>query len=361
VYLSMTVWQQQPGQRRARLQGLLILLAGAAVLAFAAAHQVGDGEPQRFLATLAPLQEKLQRLRASYVWISLWGATYLPYYLGAGVVLAAACARIWRRAPVDLRWFLVGLPAAGVVSVPLSWLLLEQAHLALIPQWQPLRALLFVVLMLQFAAAVAGVFAAQARRIVESAAWFAVAVLPALAPRWDVPWPWTRVAVLVLLAALAAMALWFRSHQSRLAPAWIALAALSGFAVVPGVVMANHGRFRTLELDQLSAWARAATPPDSVFLFADAGRNQAPGVFRAEALRAVYVDWKGGGQVNYLREFGEQWWFRWQQTAGTGFRPEDLPKYNALGIQYVVLARSHRLATGAPAFENARYVVYSVR
>ena len=42
------------------------------------------------------------------------------------------------------------------------------------------------------------------------------------------------------------------------------------------------------------------------------------------AYAAVYVELEeGGGQVNYLKDFGEQWWFRWQQTMAKGFAPED--------------------------------------
>jgi hypothetical protein len=110
-------------------------------------------------------------------------------------------------------------------------------------------------------------------------------------------------------------------------------------------------------LAQLAGWARSGTARDSVFLFADAGRALESGIFRSEALRAVYVDWKGGGQVNYLRDFAEQWWFRWQQTLAREFKPENLSRSDALGIQYVVLQPENRL--GRPAvFENARYLVY---
>jgi hypothetical protein len=49
-----------------------------------------------------------------------------------------------------------------------------------------------------------------------------------------------------------------------------------------------------------------------VFLFADRGKSLDSGIFRSEALRAIYVDWKGGGQVNYLPEPGLEWWSRWQ-------------------------------------------------
>src|SRR6185369_12523123 len=133
----------------------------------------------------------------------------------------------------------------------------------------------------------------------------------------------------------------------------VALAAFLAVPLAGGIV--NYPALHTAELRQLAVWARSSTPADSVFLFPGAGRALQPGVFRSEALRAVYVDWKGGGQVNYLSAFGEQWWFRWQQAAG----PIDLPKYNGLGITHIVLESPNRLPRPA-LFENSRYFVYAV-
>ena len=103
----------------------------------------------------------------------------------------------------------------------------------------------------------------------------------------------------------------------------------------------------------------SSTPQDAVFLFPDAARSLDPGIFRAEALRAVYVDWKSGGQANYLQDFGDEWWSRWQQTMAHRFTPADLPKYEALGIGYMVLQSPNRLPQPA-LFDNAKYAVISV-
>ena len=107
---------------------------------------------------------------------------------------------------------------------------------------------------------------------------------------------------------------------------------------------------------QLSAWARAHTDRDAVFVFPGAGRSLAPGIFRSDAQRAVYVDWKGGGQVNYLKDLGEQWWFRWRQTRD--FQPADLPQYAASGIGYVVLALP---LPRTAQFQNSSYLVYQLK
>jgi hypothetical protein len=161
--------------------------------------------------------------------------------------------------------------------------------------------------------------------------------------------------LVVALAALTALAVW---RTPRFAP----IAAVVAFFAIPtlgGVV--NYPRLHTPELAQLSAWASASTPQDAVFLFPDAARGLDPGMFRSEALRAVYVDWKAGGQANYLKEFGEEWWSRWQQTMARGFSPANLPQYRALGIAYVVLLQAKNHLPQTAAFENAKYAVYAVR
>jgi len=137
--------------------------------------------------------------------------------------------------------------------------------------------------------------------------------------------------------------------------------ALVAFFLIPtlGAVSA-YPHLHTPELTQLSAWARSSTPRDAVFLFADAGKQLPPGIFRAEAQRAVYVDWKGGGQVNYLTGFAQQWCSRWSQMMAAPYAPQDVSRYRSLGIDYVVLSPPHRLPERAPVFENSRYVAYQL-
>jgi hypothetical protein len=277
-------------------------------------------------------------MRAAYCWVSTWPFDTILRHLLIFVALAAACARLWRRMTLELRVFLLVLPVLGLLSMPVSWLLLEHWKWGLVPQLQPMRALLFLTLAMQFATAAAG---AVARRRWEAAAWFAVAYAVPL-----LPLNWTAAALALALGAATSLA------GTRFAPA-VALAAFFAIPAIGGVV--NYPRLHTTELAQLSDWARANTLQDAVFLFPDAGRGLAPGIFRSEALRAVYVDWKGGGQVNYLREFGDDWWFRWQQTMARGFRPEDMAKYGGLGINYVVLRKR---TSAVPVFENAAFAVY---
>jgi hypothetical protein len=97
-----------------------------------------------------------------------------------------------------------------------------------------------------------------------------------------------------------------------------------------------------------------------MFLFPDAGREIYPGVFRAKAIRAVYTDWKAGGQVNYHRSFADEWWERWRTTMVPKFTPARLPPYSSMGIDYIVVKRGNAIEGRAAAFENAKFAVYGV-
>ena len=242
----------------------------------------------------------------------------------------------------------LGLAALGVLTMPLSWLLLEQFHWGLVPQMQPLRALLFLTLGMQFVTATAGARALGSRRPAEAFVWFALAYLLPLEPVLTGPFVWKRIALALALAAVTALA---GVRWSAAWPVGVAVAAFFAIPMLGGVV--NYPQLHTPDLAQLSAWARGHTERDAVFVFPGNNRSAAPGIFRSEALRAVYVDWKGGGQVNYLKDLGEQWWFRWRQIRN--FQPADLPQYAATGINQVVLQKP---LPRPPRFQNSSYSVY---
>ncbi|HLK67672.1 MAG TPA: DUF6798 domain-containing protein [Bryobacteraceae bacterium] len=350
VFLLLLIW-------RKKLAALAPLACAAVVLAEAVAAQAGgagSAEAQTFFSRLSPLQEQLQHMRTAYVWISSWPPGLIPHYLIVSAILLAAFLRVRRDLPQDLQILLLGLPAVGLASMPISWMLLEHFRWSLVPQVQPMRALLFVVLCMQFLAAVAATYALKQRRIVEGFVWFTAGFLPPLHILFTASIAWRTAVLALVLGALMTLA---ARMDGRLALA-VAIAAFFAIPSVGGVV--NYPRLHTPELAQLSEWARNSTSPDAVFLFPDAGHGLSPGIFRSEALRAVYVDWKGGGQVNYLRDFGEQWWFRWQLTMANGFRPDDLLKYAGLGVRYIVLKPPHRLPR-TPLFENPQYLVYEAR
>jgi len=345
---------------RHRLWTLAPLAGAVLVLGIAASAQAGGGEAQTFFTRLTPDLEKLQRMRASYNWISdaqAWPRSLIVHYIVVFGVLLAAFARLRREAGFELRLFLLGLPALGMLSLPASWLLLDHWRWALVPQVQPMRCILFVTLFGQLLTAVAGIRAAAKRRPLEAVAWLAAAYLPPIQPVITQNFTLRGADVALALAAVAWLAAWLVTAGK---PAALAL-GLAAYFAIPGLAgVSNYTELRTRELEQLSTWARSATSRDAVFHFADSGKSLDPGIFRAEAERAVYVDWKGGGQVNYLAGFAAQWWFRWQQTRQNHFRPRDLPKYGALGIGYIVVPPKDRLPGRMPVYESAQYLAYAL-
>lgn len=340
--------------RERRFRALAPLACAIAILLLAVHFQPGIRERQDLFARLDPALEKLQKMRAGYNWVSSWWRNMLPHYL---LLYAGALAAAWRlrkSAGTALQWLMFGMPLAGILSVPLSWILLEGLKWSLIPQIQPTRALLFVTAFAMILGAAAGCAAARDKRHVEAFAWFVLAYLAPVNARIFQFNGWNRVAVVAALAALACVSLRVR----RFVPA---LAALTAFFAIPiaGKVV-NYPMLHSPELGRLSQWARVSTPVSSVFLFADSDKGLLPGIFRSEGLRAVYVDWKGGGQVNFLPDFAAEWWSRWQNAMSTPFDPDAIGRYAGLGIDYLVLTPKNRLPGAAPVFQNSKFLVYAL-
>lgn len=369
VYFVLTLWPAKPAIMSRRILGLAPMLAGVLVLFVLSRAQQGASEPQGFFARIGPELESIQRIRAPYNWISLWPGYWIAQYLFLWALSLAAFWRVRRHVTQDLKFFLLGLPLFGALMMPLSYLLLERLKWSAIPQIQPARAVLFIVALAVVLAAVAAFQAAGQRRYGECVAWlvpvFAVPahtrVLQILLPDPSIPLIRTRLAIILGLAALTALAAWAVASERRwaLAP-WVVAIALP-FFVLPGWgQMQNYRPLETAELDQAASWARASTPKNALFFFPDAGRGLAPGVFRARSLRALYVDWKAGGQANFLKGFAHEWWSRWQKSGAKNFTNTDWERYRTLGIDYIVLAPAHRIPGRAPVFENARFLVYRV-
>jgi hypothetical protein len=264
--------------------GLVSLLAGATALAIGAHFQPGLGEHQNLFSRVTPPLEAIQRMRGLYNWVGMWWPAEWPKYAACLAVGAAAYARIQSLRPFRqpqsyvANVFLITLPVLGLLSVPVSYFLLDRAKWAAIPQIQPARLLLFTVAIPILLAAVAAVAAFRSRRLWEAPLWLACALTPAMA-----------------------------APRPRIIP-------------TPG-------------LTELSRWAARNTPKDAVFLFPQAGKSLEPGLFRSEALRTVYVDWKGGGQANFLPESGLEWWHRYEDVMQ---KPQSLDHYRALGITHLV-------------------------
>ena len=82
-----------------------------------------------------------------------------------GVLLPAAAD------DAEFQAFAIILPALGMLSMPISYLLLEQLKWSLVPQLQPMRVLLFVT---AFTVILASIAALKSSHSFESAAWFAL-------------------------------------------------------------------------------------------------------------------------------------------------------------------------------------------
>jgi hypothetical protein len=313
-----------------------------AVLLLAASAQPGVNEGQPFFFRITPELERLQRMRASYNWVSMWWSAEWWKHLLAALVVGAGFWKIRKLCPSGATAFLVGLPIFGMLSVPLSYLLLEKLKWGLIPQVQPARTLLFVTGMAVLLAAICGCMAVKRQAWMEAGGWFLIAVGPPLT--WN---HWWLAAILAGLLVAAGRYGWMSAPG-----------AIAGYFAIPLLAhVVNYPTVHTPELRGIAAWAAQSTPKDAVFVFPRAGKRPDAGVFRSEALRAIYVDWKGGGQVNYLPQLGEEWWARWQDIM---LQPVDWEKYGARGIDYAVVAAGEPIAGRQPAFQNERYLVYSV-
>ncbi len=323
-------------------------IVGAAVLmAIFAWTQTGISYHQDIFGQLDPVLEKLQRMRASYDWVSIWLAAWWSHYLLLWAISLIALYRVRRTLPAEMQVFCVALPLIGALSPGLSFLLLEDWKWSLMPQFQPGRYLLLVTFFAVLLAAVAGIRAVEKRRYVEGFVFFLVPfAVPTVSNLWQST-TMERVFVILVLAAVAVAAVRW--------PRGTIVAALLPFVLIPTAgKVRNYSAVHTVEMTELVDWAKANTAKDAVFQFADAGESLYPGIFRARALRALYVDWKSGGQVNFLPAFADEWWRRW----GLVEKVLPLSEYRALGIDFVVFQKAHRVEGVEPVYENSRYLVY---
>ncbi len=329
-------------------QGALILIASAALMAAFAFLQPGIHQQQDLFGRIDPDLEKLQRMRAAYNWVSTWIGRFWAHYLFLWAAALAAWFRLRNTFSPAVRTLFIALPAIGILGVPFSYLFSEVLKSALMPQLQPGRYLLFVTLFAMLLGAMAAINAARDRRWVESFLFFAVSLAPALAGDLFTT---ATVYNLPLLIALALLALIAASFGRVLLP----LAIAFPFLLIPSIGnVHNYAAVHTPELNALARWAETSTPRDAMFQFVNFGTQLEPGIFRARSVRALYVDWKGGGQVNFLRQFADEWWDRYRKVE----RPLSLSGYKSLGIDYVVFKNNEKLTGATPIFENRGYAVY---
>lgn len=344
----------------------LVFCIACLLLANLAQLQPDMADGPNLAGTLSKRVMALQHFRTPYSWVSLWAPADIWHYMAICVLGLWATSRIWPEIRREMRVFFICLPLWGIAAVPLSYLMLEQLHLAIAPQFQPTQSLLYTVAIAMIAAGAAAVKAAQNRRLAESIGWFLVlASLPVNARIFDLLVPrsgpaWREFAVWVLFAATAGIATtlmnrnWLRA-ASLIVPATavLALPALAHIPAPPKLDMAP--------ITELAQWAKKTTWGSSMFLFPDAGRSPFPGIFRALSERALYVDWQSGVQMTYYASFAEEWYPRYEATMDGRFTVARLENMLSLPIDYYVLNRDHALAKVRPVFENRNYVVYDAQ
>ncbi len=373
VYSVLALWPCKQFFTKKRLFAFLPLVGAGILLFILSRQQVGAGGQDSFFSRLDPLQEQLQLSLASYVWVSLWPFRLVEHHLFLWVVSGLAFWRLRESVDFDLRFFLIGLPLVGILSMPASYVLLEKMKWTFIPQFQPMRALAYLAVVAGITTAAAGIKAVEQRHYLEGFFWLAVAfaiptesrVLHIVAPRLSslaIPLVRRRVISVVVLALSACLTIWSETHRKRWASLALGTVMCIPFFLLPYTCKVNQfPRRDSPELSQLANWARASTSKDAMFLFPDAGLEADPSVFRATALRSVYVDWKSNGQINFSREFTEEWWSRSWKVMALKYDSKNFGTYAALGIDYLVVRPVHRDPGATPVFENSRFVVYRVQ
>jgi hypothetical protein len=345
LLLLLFAWKRQ-------WTSVLILLAAPILLTLLAMPQRTLGESQPLFGTISPELEALQRMRAAYNWVSIWIGDWWLHYVIVWTAGLLAYRVLRDRLRPELRFLFLALSAIGMLSVPMSWILTEKAKWILMPQFQPGRYLVYTTLISVTLSAMAAVV--PSRRLNQIALLFFVLLVPSIPNlgRPNFSDPWTLWRVLLALAMAVCLVLMLRAPRI----AW-------ALAIVPAIVISlaggvrNYPPLHTPELDELAGWARQNTSNDAVFQFVGVGRGLQPGVFRARSLRALYTDWKSGGQVNFHPAFAELWRERWEQVR----EPQSLDRYRELGIDYAVFPAAKKLADATPTYSNAEWVVYRLK
>jgi hypothetical protein len=349
-------------RRTARPILLAPLLPAIGVLLLLMHFQTGGTEPIDFFRRVDFFQEALQRRFISMSFVSEWSVKTILDRLFQLSVVGVGFWRLRDRLRPPLREWLWGFAVLGILSVPFSWIVLDQLRWAMAEPWDPLRTLLFITLLASMLSAACGIFAVQKGLWWEASVWFAIALaLPVkgLLVTWFVD-PWL-IALVLGLVATSMTGVWLAARTRGIAMVaagvlpFIAF-RISGLAPAPKPVDSP-------ELRQLAAWAQTTTEETAVFLFADEGSYGGSGPFRARALRSVYVDYEGRALVNYFPEFSAEWARRWRDVHEGHWRagPEDFQELADRHIDFVVLRKEHAIPTKQPEFSNSHYAVYRVR
>jgi len=360
VLLSGFVFDRR--MRRLARPLLPVFLVFVLLLANLAQLQPGTaGEP---LLARVPVQLALfQRTYAPYLYVSAWPPGEVYQVLALFVFGLWAASRCWPLLPACFRWLVLGTGLCGLMSIPVSYLLLDENHFAWAARLEPARALLFSVAAAALLFGLAGMRAILRRSAWEALAWFVLLFsLPVSRGLFD----FLRLSTgqrlsqfamaLALAALLTSLLLGFATGTGRFVILAAPLFAAFALTWVPGLRPAPIPMLPSIA--GLAKWADASTWGSSVFLFADAGRARYPGVFRAQSRHALWVDWKSAQGVAYSQNAAARWQERWRDTMADGFSIAGLERMLPLPIDYYVLRTRNQLLNARQAFRNRDFVVY---
>lgn len=323
------------------------------VLLLANLAQLQPGTAAEPLLTRVPAHLAVfQRTYAPELYVSVWRkgeVTQLLALVTLGLWAAFRCRLLLSGC---FRWLVLGTALCGVISIPLSYVLLDVEHLAWVARLS-LRVLLFSAAAPALLFALAGMKAMRERSIWEAMGWFFLLFsLPLNRSVFDFS-SFTKMALALAFAAfLTGLLLRFAQGSLR----FVTLTA-----PVLAAWMLWHMQERKVinpPTAALASWADASTWGSSIFLFADAGRAAYPSVFRVQSRHGLWVDWPTARGVVYSDAAAARWEERWRDTMASGFSADGIEGMLTLPIDYYVVRSQHRLMGARQAFSTRDFVVY---
>ena len=338
--VSLTAFVFDKRMRRLVRPMLPVFLIFALLLANLAQLQPGTAA-QPLLTRVSASLGLFQRTYMPQIYVSEWPAGEVWQTLALFVFGLWAAARCWTLLTGCFRWLMIGTGICGVLSIPVSYLLLDQGRFAWAARTQPTRVLLYVVAGSGVLFGLAGMRAMLQRAVGESLGWFFLLfTLPASQGIFSLRLAQGALA-LALAALLTGLLLFLAAKPARFATLAAPVVAALALAHTPGLRAAPIPLRSTMP--EMARWADSSTWGSSIFLFADAGRAGYPGVFRAQSRHGLWVDWDSARGVAFSETAAARWQERWSSTMQNGFTAAHLEGMLALPIDYYVLRAEHKL------------------
>ena len=332
---------------------LAYVVAAMAASAVLAVLQPGLIEKQPFFSQVDPEWEKLQRIRASYNWITQWRPRNFQEFGLHGLLAFAAMWRLWPSLGSRQRTYVLWMPVIGLLSLPLSYVLMERYKWLLMAQVQPARAVLYTVVMSGILCVAAAVLAS---RWWERVLWLIPVAIVAL-NHYLIFDAYLDPVRIVSTAAIVSVTVVLLQVRRPVLAAVVAF-SLTAWLFLGVTKQTNYAAIHEAEIDDVGSWVRRNTPKEALFQMPELTKSLVAGIFRVRSQRALYVDQKSGGQVNYSREFSMEWWRR---MAIADDKAKPLASWRDQGVDYIVLKAATKFDESPAVYRNAKYAVYKLR